>query len=200
LKRADFWIISLGALLSYGVFAAFQTLWAGPFLIEVMGFTPLVSGNLILCFNLGFLIGPLVCGTLSDRIFRTRKWVVVWGHAGYAAVLAVLVVLQVGTPVWALAFLFLCFGLFRGTGSLMYAHIKELMPIEMAGAAMGGINFFVMVGAAAFLHGLGLFMQGFYPHAPRGADAFSGAFILCAACVACVSLIYLFTRDTAPQG
>jgi predicted MFS family arabinose efflux permease len=200
LKRPDFWIISMGALMSYGVFAAFQTLWAGPFLIEVMGFTPMVCGNLILFVNAGFLIGPMLCGTLSDRIFLTRKWVVVWGHVGFAAVAAALAVLQPGTPLWILALLLLCFGLFRGTGSLMYTHIKELMPIEMAGAAMGGVNFFVMVGAAVFLHGLGLFMQCFYPYASRGPDAFSGAFILSAACVASVSVIYLFTRDTGPQG
>jgi sugar phosphate permease len=200
LKRWDFWIISMGALMSYGVFAAFQTLWAGPFLIEVMGFTPMVAGNLILFVNAGFLVGPMLWGTLSDRVFRTRKWVVVWGHAGFAAVAAAVALLQPGTPLWVLAILFLGFGLFRGTGSLMYTQIKELMPIEMAGTAMGGVNFFVMVGAAAFLHGLGLFMQCFYPHASRGPDAFSGAFLLCAACIACVSLIYLFTRDTAPQG
>jgi sugar phosphate permease len=200
LKRGDFWIISMGALMSYGVFAAFQTLWAGPFLMEVMGFTPMVSGNLILFLNAGFLIGPMLWGTLSDRLFRTRKWVVVWGHMGFAAVAAALAVLQPSTSTWLLATLLLCLGLFRGTGSLMYTQIKELMPIEMAGTAMGGVNFFVMVGAAVFLHGLGLFMQSFYPYASRGPEAFSAAFFLCAACVAGVSAIYLFSRDTRPQG
>ena len=200
LKRRDFWIISMGALMSYGVFAAFQALWAGPFLIEVMGFTPMVSGNLILFLNIGFLIGPMLWGTLSDRVFRTRKWVVVWGHAGYAAAAAALALLQPGTPLWILAILFLGFGLFRGTGALMYTQIKELMPIEMAGTAMGGVNFFLMIGPAVFLHGLGLFMQSLYPHASRGSEAFSAAFFLCAGCVASVSVIYLFTREPGAKG
>ncbi|MEW6664280.1 MAG: MFS transporter [Thermodesulfobacteriota bacterium] len=196
LKREDFWVISMGALMSYGVFAAFQTLWAGPFLIEVMGFTPMASGNLILLVNIGFLIGPMLWGTLSDRLFRTRKWVVVWGHVGYAGVVAALAMLHPNTSTWVLALLLLCFGLFRGTGALMYTQIKELMPIEMAGMAMGGLNFFLMVGPAVFLHGLGLFMQSLYPYASRGPEAFSAAFILSAACVAGVSVMYLFTRDT----
>ena len=77
----------------------------------------------------------------------------------------------------------------------MYAHIKDLMPIEMAGTVMTGINFFNMIGPAVFLQGIGSFMQHFYPHASRGPDAFTAALILCAGCLGGMSLVYLFTRD-----
>ncbi len=50
----------------------------------------------------------------------------------------------------------------------VYAHIKALVPKDMAGAAMSGTNFFTMMGPAVFLQGLGIAMQGLYPEASRG--------------------------------
>jgi len=78
----------------------------------------------------------------------------------------------------------------------MYPHIKDLMPAEMAGAAMTGINFFTMIGPAVFLQGLGTLMQALYPQASRGSDAFIAAFQLCVVCMAAVAVLYIFTRDT----
>jgi hypothetical protein len=77
----------------------------------------------------------------------------------------------------------------------MYPHIKELMPHEMSGDAMTGINFFTMIGPAVFLQGLGTLMQTIYPDASRGPDAFNAAFILCVICLSNISLLYLFTKE-----
>ncbi|MBN2124065.1 MAG: MFS transporter [Deltaproteobacteria bacterium] len=194
-RDRSYWVISLGTLVSYGVFAAFQTLWAGPFLMEVMGCSALHAGNLIFLFSLGLILGGPGLGALSDRVFRTRKWMVLCGHVLLTFITFTLAGLSPGRGLELLALLFFAFGLFRGTGFLMYPHIKELMPIEMAGAAMTGINFFTMIGPALFLHGLGAMMQHLYPHASRGPEAFRAAFFLCALCLAFVSLLYLLTRD-----
>jgi hypothetical protein len=77
----------------------------------------------------------------------------------------------------------------------MYAQIKELMPLEMAGTAMTGINFFTMIGPAVFLQGLGTLMQTLYPAASRGDQAFSVAMIVCSVCIACISFFYAFTGE-----
>jgi hypothetical protein len=81
----------------------------------------------------------------------------------------------------------------------MYPHIKELMPSEMAGAAMTGINFFTMIGPAVFLQGLGSMMQTLYPYASRGLEAFNAAFLLCMACMIVVAVLYVFTKDTSNE-
>jgi hypothetical protein len=78
----------------------------------------------------------------------------------------------------------------------MYAHIKERMPIERAGTAMTGINFFTMAGVAVFLQGLGSLMQRFYPEAALGAGAFRGAFLFCAGCLLVTAALYLMTKET----
>ena len=78
----------------------------------------------------------------------------------------------------------------------MYTHIKEGMPIENAGTAMTGINFFTMIGAAVFLQGIGALMQHLYPEASLSPAAFKTAFLLCAGCLAVAAIAYCFTHET----
>ncbi|MEJ2725168.1 MAG: MFS transporter [Deltaproteobacteria bacterium] len=176
LKQRDYWIISSGTFVSYGVFAAFQSLWAGPYLLEVMGFSAIAAGNTILLMNMGVIAGAPVWGALSDRLLKTRKWLVVAGHVVLGGIVLAIGLLSRKAGFGFLAFLFFLFGFFRMTGALMYAQIKELMPLHMAGTAMTGINFFTMTGPAVFLQGLGALMQTLYPNASRSAAAFQVSF------------------------
>ncbi len=195
LRRRDYWIISLSTFVGYGVFAAFQTLWAGPYLMEVVGVSPLVAGNLIFLMNLGMILGGPGWGFLSDRMFNTRKWIVFAGLAGLALTIIVLSQASPGANLLLVAALFFAFGASRASGLLMYAHIKELMPLGMAGTAMTGVNFFTMIGPAVFLQGLGSLMQALYPEASRGLQAFQAAFNVCVGCLVGVSLLYVFTTE-----
>jgi sugar phosphate permease len=198
LKNRDYWIISYATFVRYGVFAAFQTLWAGPFLMEGIGLSPITAGNLIFLINGGMLLSGPLWGAVSDRILKTRKWLVCWD----LGVLTVLLVLtscagdNAGLAV--LAALFFTFGLFQ-PGTLMYVHVKEVMPLRMAGTAMTGINFFTMVGAAFFLQTLGGLMQSLYPEASQSLPAFRTAFVLCSAFMASVAVAYMFTKDARNQ-
>ena len=194
--RRDYWIISLSTFVRYGVFAAFQALWAGPYLIEVMGYSAVDAGNLILLMNIGLLAGGPLWGMVSDRLFYTRKWIIVISLIILTAITFAFSTVPPGTRIIVLALLFFGFGLLSGGGLLMYPHIKELMPSEMAGAAMTGINFFTMIGPAVFLQGLGSMMQTLYPNASRGLEAFNAAFLLCVACMSSVAVLYVFTKDT----
>lgn len=198
LRQKDFWIISAATMVSYGVFAAFQSLWAGPFLIEAIKLTPLQAGHLIFLMNVSLIVGGPAWGNLSDHL-KTRKWIVFGGQALLALLTLMMIWVGPGTSKIGLAMLFFSFGFFRMTGSLMYTQIKETMPVRMAGTAMTGINFFTMMGPAFFLQGLGKAMQAFYPEASRSAEAFELSFILCATCVGAIALLYLFTGETRPQ-
>jgi sugar phosphate permease len=195
LTQKDFWIISFATFARYGIFAAFQALWAGPYLMEVMGYSALTTGNLILLLNVGMILGAPCWGTVSDRIFNTRKWIIVAGSVVIALTIIIMAMLPPGTPLSVLLPLFFCFGFFNATGLLMYPHIKELVPTEMSGAAMTGINFFTMVGPAVFLQGLGILMQTLYPNASRGPEAFNAAFLVCIISLLFVLVSYCFTRE-----
>ncbi len=195
LKDRSYWIISFGTFVSYGVFASLQVLWAGPYLMEVQGLSPVTSGNLILLMNFGMILGGPVWGALSDRLFKTRRAIVSLGLLVLFLSLIVLAIIPVEIGLIFLASVFFAFGFFRATSLLMYAQIKELMPLEMAGTAMTGVNFFTMIGPAVFLQGTGTLMQSLYPEASRGPEAFHASFFLCGACVCVAFILYFFTRD-----
>ena len=199
-KQKEYWIISFATFARYGIFAAFQALWAGPYLMEVLGLSALTTGNLILLLNVGMILGSPCWGALSDRLFKTRKWIIVAGSLGMAATIIILATISAQTPLAVLAPLFFCFGFFNATGLLMYPHIKELMPSEMAGAAMTGINFFTMIGPAVFLQGLGTLMQTLYPAASRGPNAFHAVFLLCLVFLLAVAVLYSFTAEKGLDG
>jgi len=195
----DYWIISFGSFCRYGIFAAVQALWAGPYLMTGIGISPVATGNLILLMNVGLVVGAPISGYLSDAVLKSRKILINAGLLGMVGVLVVLANLKPGTSFVLLAFLFFSFGFASSAGGVMMAHIKERMPIERAGTAMTGVNFFTMIGVAFFLQLLGSVMQYLYPQASLGAEAFKDAFYLCAAFLGVTTFLYLFTAETVKK-
>ena len=194
LKYRDYWIISIGTFVRYGTAASFQALWAGPFLLEVMEYSALATGNIILLLNIGMILGGTFWGALSDRLHGSRKAMVVIGLIALALIMASLALIPRDTGVIVMGSIFFFFGLCSAAGLLMYPHIKDLVPNQMAGAAMTGVNFFTMIGPAVFLHGMGTLMQRLYPCASRGPEAFAAALWLCAGCLTVAGSLYVFTK------
>lgn len=199
IQKRDYWIISLSTFCRYGIYAAIQSLYAGPYLIAARGLPAVTAGNIILVMNIGFILGGPIFGSISDRLANTRKWVVIPGLAGLALLLVVLALLPAGVDPKSLAVLFFMLGAVSSTGGIMYSHIKERMPFQMAGTAMTGINFFTMIGPAVFLQGLSNLMQHLHPSAPLGMAAFDSIFRFSAICLASVGCLYLLTEDSRPQ-
>jgi len=195
MRSKDYWIISAGTFVRYGTHAALQTLWAGPLLMEVLRFSPVQAGNILMAMNIGLIVGGPMWGAVSDRVFKTPKWVVAGGLLMLALITFGLRALPPGTSSFVAGATFLAFGLASASGMHVYAHIKALVPKDMAGAAMSGTNFFTMMGPAVFLQGLGIAMQGLYPEASRGPAAFSTALLICVVCQAAIGVLYLFTRS-----
>jgi sugar phosphate permease len=144
--------------------------------------------------NIGLIVGGPMWGAVSDRVFKTPKWVVAGGLLVLALITFGLRSLPPGTSVFVAGAFFLAFGIASASGMHVYAHIKALVPKNMAGAAMSGTNFFTMMGPAVFLQGLGIVMQGLYPDASRGLEAFGTALLVCAVCQAAIGMLYFCTR------
>jgi MFS family permease len=195
-KTRDYWIISFANFGRFGIYFALQSLWAGPYLMEAMGSSPIRTGNIILALNIGFAFGGPLFGFLSDSILKTRKWIVIFGLACFCLIFLTVALLPPGTSTLILTLLFFGIGFFNSTGLVMYAQMKEQVPSEMAGTAMASINFFALVGAAAFLHVLGNLMQNLFPDASFGLGAFRVTFLVCASYLAVATFTYCLTRDT----
>lgn len=198
LGSRDYWLISLGAFCRYGSFVAMQGLWAGPWLVEAAGLSPLQAANLILLLNLAFVAGAPLGGWLSDRVLSSRRLVALLALGGTALAQAAMAFGTRQTGLLAVALLLVLLGVASSFGQVVYAHVKEVMPPAMSGMAMTGVNFFVMLGAATFLHGMGWVLDQGAAGAARGPAAYRAAFLLSAAAVALATVAYRFTRERGP--
>jgi sugar phosphate permease len=190
------WLISSSAFVRYGVLAAVQGLWAGPYLMDVMGYSPVAAGNLLLLLTLGVVIGNPVSGFLSDRVLRKRKGIMVFALAGLSLTLGGLAFVPVDAPLWLVTILFSAFGIFAGTGSIPYAHLRELTPPDRQATALTVLNFSAIVGAGVFMQGIGVLIRTFHPQSFLSIEAFRDAFLACAFCMGAASVLYGFTRES----
>jgi sugar phosphate permease len=196
LSSREYWIISLGTFCRYGTFVAIQGLWAGPYLVDVVGLSTVQAANLILLLNLASVLGSPIGGWLSDRALSSRKWVALMALAGTSLALGALALVPGRASLWAIIAAILAFlGLTSSFGQVMYAHVKELMPARMAGMAMTGVNFFTMLGAAAFLHGMGWVLDHGHTGGSRSPESYRAAFLAGAAAAAVALAAYALTRD-----
>lgn len=195
----DYWLISLGAFCRYGSFVAIQALWAGPWLVEVAGLSPLRAANLILLLNVAYVVGSPLGGWLSDRVLSSRKKLVLAALAGTAAAELALALSGADTSIGTVALVLAVLGVTSSFGQVIWAHVREVMPARMAGMAMSGVNFFNILGAAAFLHGTGWVLDRWSAGGPRTAGGYRAAFLAASVMVAVALGLYAFTRD-APAG
>jgi sugar phosphate permease len=132
---------------------------------------------------------------LSDRVFRSRKIIIIAGT--FVTALATFALSRYQSPslIFLLGLIFFLLGFFISFGQVSYAHIRELMPKEMSGTAMAGINFFVMMGAGVFIHGLGAVMQRAGPNLLSTGEAYQTAFLICSAALLAAAALYATSKE-----
>lgn len=196
LRSRSYWVISYGTFFRYGTLVGIQGLWAGPYLIQVLGFSPVEAGNILLFLNAGLIMGSPVGGWLSDKAFRSRKKVVLAGLLAMTVTLGLLSLNRDPSRILELVALFALFGCFSGFGTVMYAHIKESMPTDMTGMALSSVNLFTMLGGAFFQQGLGWVLNRLWQGGASAPSAFQSAFLLCSLGTASAFFLYLMVKDT----
>jgi len=194
-KHPSFWLISATTFVRYGTYVAISGLWAGPFLRKVHQFSLIKSGDYLLAFPLGFILGGPIIGYISDKILKSRQRVVLFGMMGYSLMMLPLCVAARSVPDWVLLVSFAGMGFFTSSGGIMYANIKELLPRRISGLAMTGVNFFTMMGAATFQHGIGAFIKRLSGTTVLTPQAFSWGFRLCFIASVIGVVCYFFVRE-----
>lgn len=195
-RHPSFWLIAATTFVRYGSYVAISGLWAGPFLREVCRFSLVKSGNYLLAFPLGFILGGPAIGFISDKILKNRKQVVFLGMSGYSLMMVPLCFGSQSIPHLLLLASFAGMGFFTSAGGIMYANIKELLPGRISGMAMTGINFFTMMGAATFQHGIGAFIKRVSGSNVLTAQGFTWGFRLCFMASLAGVVCYYFVRET----
>jgi MFS family permease len=190
-----FWQIGAVAFFRFGIFMGLQGLWLGPYLMDIKGYSPIQTGNLLILLAIGAIVGGPISGQFSDRIFRSSKGVALWGLCLYTlSLLPFTGIFKIQSPLWyGLIFFFM--GFFNAFGMVIYSHAKSLFPVAISGTVMTWVNFFTMAGAAIFMPALGKIIESFprighsYP-----AEAYHLSFLICFLGMAASAIFYAFSK------
>lgn len=139
----------------YAGMIAIQTLWAGPWLVQVRGATPAEAAEGLFGINLCMLVTFWLWGLVNPHLAR-RGWsaerLIAWGVPLALAVLALNVMLgeRAGWPLWAL------FCVFGSVGALAQPAVGMALPAQAAGRALSAYNLVIFAGVFAMQWAIGL--------------------------------------------
>lgn len=191
----SYWAISVSVFCRYGAFASIQTLWAGPFLIKFLRLDPVAAGNILLLLNLGYSFGASSGGYVSDRILRSRKRTIYLAYVIAACATLVLAEYHGSGSLLLVGITFFIIGFVNAFNQISFIHIQELMPERISGSAMTATNFFGMMGAGAFVHGLGLIFEQ-TPQSMLSGSSYQQAFLVCFGAFIVSLLCYLPVKES----
>ena len=169
---------------NYGGMVAVQTLWAGPWMVKVAGYTPQQSAAGLFGINLSMLCAFWLWGIVNPRLVQ-RGWsaerLIAWGLPLSLCVLAAIVLLGAGAgwPMWAL------FCVSSTFGALSQPAVALALPAEAAGRALSAYNLVIFAGVFAAQWSIGLVIDAFGVlgwSEPDRYRAAMGVFLLCCVC------------------
>jgi predicted MFS family arabinose efflux permease len=175
-----FWRIAPLLGLTSGVQIGIQTLWAGPWLRDVMGLGREEVARHLLFMAVAFMVGILSVGVIADRLARRGigpMQVMLGFNALYFAAQAVIVLRVEGLvfPAWLMV------AAFGQVAVLAFPWFAAHIGKGLAGRANASINFtmFVAAFAAQYLVGLiiGLFPATETGYSPQGYSWAIGLFL-----------------------
>lgn len=191
------WPIFPMVFLGYGVAAGIRGLWVGPYLQDVHHLGTAEIGQATLMMAIALSLGSLFYGPL-DRLFNSRKWVVLLGNLVVLAAVGA-IALRPEMAVWQATVLFVAIGLFGASYAVQMAHGKAYVPAHLTGRGVTLLNFFSIggVGVMQLLTG-----RTFDAIAATSGplDVYAGLFGLYAVALAVVLAIYLLAQDAKPRA
>jgi len=165
------------AFFHYGGMIAVQTLWAGPWLVRVCGWTPARAAAGLFVVNLSMLLAFLAWGVVVPRLYRSG-WsaprLVQWGVPASLAVLALALVLgeHATAVLWAL------FCVTSSVVSLSQPAVGLAVPAQQAGRALSAYNLLIFAGIFSLQWGLGLVIDALSAAGWSTLSSFRGALAL----------------------
>lgn len=172
---------------NYGGMVAIQTLWAGPWLVQVVGLTPGQSAQGLFWINVSMLCVFLLWGWLMPSIARKGikvETLIAWGLPLSFVVMGLNIVLgaQATWPFWA------AFCVLSTFVSLSQPAVALAFPANMAGRALSAFNLVIFAGVFVVQWGIGLLIDLFAAMGWVEAQQFQGAMavylMICIACYA----------------
>ncbi len=201
LSNRHFWPIAAWSAGSLGIFFAFGGLWAGPYLMHNYGMSRAEAGDVLNMLAVGIIIGSPLMSFLSNKIFRSRKKVLMLSAGLLLAELIFLNLFPAGLSRSLLYPLILCFAVFSLTPAVIsVTSTKELFPVEITGTSVGALNLFPFLGGAVLQLAIGWLLD-WYPLTQSGdysPEAYSAMFKLLLLTALGAALSTFLMQETFP--
>jgi sugar phosphate permease len=155
LRTPAFARLAIAGLVIHGGFLGLQTLWAGPWMSQVLGHDTARTGEILFLFNFTLLLAYLGMGWAIRRWQEQRGSVDGLVLAGLAAMLAIQVAIACvrGPQAWLL---WLLLALFVPVTIVLQTQAGLQFPVQVAGRANSAYNLLLFTGASLSQWGFGL--------------------------------------------
>ena len=153
-----FWRMTPIGFFSYGGMVAIQTLWAGPWMTQVAGWTPLASATGLFVINLSMLVSFWLWGWVTPGLARRgihADQLIAWGLPLSLLVLAALVMVGPAAGAGAAALL-AAFCVSSTFVSLAQPAVGMAFAPHLAGRALSAYNLVIFAGIFVVQWGIGL--------------------------------------------
>ena len=187
------------AFFNYGGMVAVQTLWAGPWMVKVAGYTPLDSATGLFWINACMLVTFWSWGVVNPWLAR-QHWhatrLIAWGMPLSLAALAFNIFAGAGTGWlgWAV------FCIASSVLGLAQPAVGMAFQPGLAGRALSAYNLVIFTGVFTVQWGLGLLIDGFAAMGLRQVASFQAAMaILLCCCLAAYGYFLSVKADNSAQ-
>jgi predicted MFS family arabinose efflux permease len=178
----------------YGGLVALQSLWVGPWLTRVCGWTPGETAAGLFAINVAMLLSFMAWGFVVPRLYAqgwTADRLIARGMPLPVLVLALGIALGPEATAWVWA-LFCVTSTFV---SLSQPAIGQAFPAALAGRALSAYNLVIFAGVFALQWGMGAVIDGLTAAGWSTVSAYQGAFALLGVCCALSYLWFLWRRE-----
>jgi MFS family permease len=178
----------------YGGLIAVQSLWAGPWLVEVCAWTPQQAAQGLFAVNMAMLLSFMAWGSTVPRLFArgwTAQRLVGLGAPLSIATLVLALVLGPGATTWV----WVLFCVSCSVVSLSQPAVGMAFPAALAGRAMSAYNLAIFLGVFVVQWGIGLAIDLLRSLGWDTVSAYRGGFALLAGCCVLSYLWFLWKPD-----
>lgn len=175
-----FWRFALLSLVCHASFVSVQSLWAGPWLIQVSGYSAEGAAQILLWFNLTLMVGFLLVGMLMPWVL-TRGWSMVRMTAIGAAIVIGLQ-LAITFNQWPIGWLLWPVFAFVSTFmAMIQPHVSLTFPAALTGRAYTAYNLLIFLGIFGWQWLFGVIIDLLRAAGLTNAMAFRGSMLFCVA-------------------
>ena len=154
IKSKDILLIAPIAIICYAPVAGLRGIWLGPYFEKKFEASVDEIGAIGLIMSFGMILGTFFYGPL-DRIFKTRKWIILIGNGICLLAVAALSFLP-GLSYNFSIISFTVIGFFGMSFPVVLAHGRSFVPIDLSGRGVTLMNLFAIggVGVLQIVSGL----------------------------------------------